>query len=86
MIMSTRRGLAAVLWLLAAAAAIGVAASWADDAQDGKITPWALVAFFWSAALVSVLIHYLAQGPDALRRYRLQRKPAPPAGAGPEAA
>jgi hypothetical protein len=71
--MTTHRNLAAVLWLMAAAAAFAIGAMWAPDAQSGKLSPWALVAFFWGAALLSVLIHYLSQGPDALRRYRLQR-------------
>ena len=66
--MSIHRSLAAALWVLAAAAVFAIGASWAADAQDGKLTPWALVALFWGAALVSVLIHYLAQGPDMLRR------------------
>lgn len=67
--MSMHRCLAAALWLLAAAAAFAIGASWAGDAQSGKMTPWALVALFWGAALVAVLVHYLALGGDALTRY-----------------
>src|SRR5262245_22187686 len=76
-IMSLHRSLAAALWLLAAAGAYALAASWADDAQSGKVQPWVLVAVFWGAAAVSVAIHYLsryladqlAQAPVALRRH-----------------
>jgi len=82
--MTTHRNLAAALWLLAAAAAFAIGASWAGEAQSGKISPWALVAFFWGAALVSVLIHYLSRGAeDALKRYRPHHKSAARAGAGP---
>jgi hypothetical protein len=72
--MTTHRNVAAVLWLLAAAATLAIGAIWAPGAQSGKLSPWTLVAFFWGAALLSVLIHYLSHGPDALRRYRLQHK------------
>jgi hypothetical protein len=77
-IMSLHRSFAAALWVLAAAGAWAVAASWAGDAQTGKVHPWALVALFWGAAAVSVTIHYLsryladqvAQAPSALGHYR----------------
>jgi hypothetical protein len=76
--MSMHRSLAAGLWLLAAAGACAVAASWADDAQTGKIHPWVLVVLFWGAAAVSVAIHHLsrflaeqlAQAPEMLVRSR----------------
>jgi hypothetical protein len=71
--MTTHRSLAAALWLLAGAFAFVGSAWWAGEVQSGKVPPWALVAFFWGAAGVSVAIHYLSQGPDALRRYRLHR-------------
>jgi hypothetical protein len=78
--MSVHHSLAAVLWLLTALGAYEVAAYWADDAQAGKLQPWVLVILFWAAAAVSAGIHYLshtlAQLPDALRRYWLQRRPA----------
>jgi hypothetical protein len=75
-IMSMHRSLAAALWLLAAAGAYAVAASWADDAQTGKLQPWVLVVVFWAAAAVSAAIHHvshylagqLAQAPEAFRR------------------
>jgi len=82
--MTTHRNLAAALWLLAAAAALAIGASWAGDAQSGKMSPWAMVALFWGAALVSVLIHYLSHGAeDALKRYGPHGKPALFAGAEP---
>jgi hypothetical protein len=74
--MTTHRNLAAALWVLAGAAAFAVCSSWAAEAQSGKLSPWALIAFFWGAAGVSVAIHYLSRGPEALRRYRLSVAPA----------
>jgi hypothetical protein len=82
--MSMHRSLAAALWLLAAVGAYELVASWAGDAQSGKIHPWALVALFWGVALVSVAIHHLsrflsdslAEGADALKRYGPRLKPA----------
>jgi hypothetical protein len=83
-IMSMHRSLAAALWLLAAVGAYVLAASWAGDAQTGKIHPWALIALFWGAALVSVAIHHLsrflsdwlAEAADVLTRYGARHKPA----------
>jgi hypothetical protein len=72
--MTTHRSLAAALWLLAGAIAFAVCSSWIGEAQSGKLSPWALVAFFWGVAAASVAIHYLSQGPEALRRYRLSRR------------
>lgn len=59
--MSMHRSLAAGLWLLAALGAYALAAFCLGDAQRGKIQPWALVAVFWGAALVSVAIHHLSR-------------------------
>jgi hypothetical protein len=81
--MSMHRSLATALWLLAAVGVYAVAASLAGDAQTGKIHPWALVALFWGAALVSVAIHHLsrflsdclAEGADSLKRYGPRLKP-----------
>jgi hypothetical protein len=69
--MTTHRSLAASLWLLAGVAAFAIANSWMSQAQSGKVSPWALVAFFWGAAGVSMAIHYLSRGAEALKRYRL---------------
>jgi hypothetical protein len=82
--MSMHRSLAAALWLLAAVGAYVLAASWAGDAQTGKIHPWALIALFWGAALVSVAIHHLsrflsdclADAADVLTRYGARHKAA----------
>ena len=82
--MSMHRSLVTALWLLAALGAYVLAASWAGDAQTGKIHPWALVALFWGVALVSVAIHHLsrflsdclAEGADALTRYGARHGPA----------
>src|SRR5262245_6458739 len=81
--MTTHRSLAAALWLLAGAAAYAVCTAWAAEAQSGKVPPWALIALFWGAAGVSVAIHYLSQGPEVLRRYRLSLAPAARRGARP---
>src|SRR5262245_24255550 len=78
--MSLHHCLAAVLWLVTALGAYALAASWAGDAQTGKMHPWVLVIVFWAAAAISAGIHYLAhslaQVPDALRRYWLQSRAA----------
>lgn len=79
--MTTHRSLAAALWLLVGAAVFAVATSWMSQAHSGKVSPWALVAFFWGAAGVSVAIHYLSRGPEALKRYRLSLAPAERRGA-----
>jgi hypothetical protein len=44
---------------VAAAGAYGTGAAWAGNGQTGKLHPWVLVALFWSAALLSVLVHHL---------------------------
>ena len=78
--MSLHHCLAAVLWLLTALGAYALAASWAGDAQAGKLHPWVLVIVFWAAAAISAGIHYLshslAQVPDALRHYWRQHRAA----------
>ena len=79
--MTMQRGLTAVLWLVVGAAMLAAGAAWMDEAQSGKMSALVLVAFFWGAALVAVLVHYLSQGADALTRYRLYHKPL----AGPRA-
>jgi hypothetical protein len=58
-IMHFLRSPAVTVWLLAAAGAYGTGAAWADNGQTGKLHPWVLVALFWSAALLSVLVHHL---------------------------
>lgn len=67
--MTRNNSLAAALWLLAAAAAFAAGPTWAGGLQSGRMSPWALVAFFWGAAGLSVAIHYLSHGPEALRPY-----------------
>jgi len=79
--MTMHRGLAALLWLVAGAAVLVAGAAWAVDVESGKMSAWVLVPFFWGAALVAVLVHYLAQGADALTRHRLHHRPL----AGPRA-
>jgi hypothetical protein len=65
--MSRNNRVAVALWLLAAAAAFAIAAGWADSTRTAMIAPWALVAFFWGVALLSVLVHYLSQVVSDLR-------------------
>ena len=71
--MTRNNSLAAAMWLLAAATALAAGPTWAGSLQNGMMSPWALVAFFWGAAALSVSIHYLArclaQAPDALNRW-----------------
>jgi hypothetical protein len=78
--MTKHNNFAAALWLLAAAVGLAAGVEWADNARSGLLTPWALVAFFWGVALVSVAIHYLAyyfaEAPHALKRYRFNHRAA----------
>jgi hypothetical protein len=82
--MSKHRGLAVGLWLLAALGACALATHWAGDGLRGKLQPWALVAVFWGAALMSVAIHHLSRylsgclddAEEAVRRYRVRLEPA----------
>jgi hypothetical protein len=71
--MTRNNSLAAALWLLAAAAAFAAGPTWAGSMQNGMMSPWALVAFFWGAAALSVsihyLAHYLAQAAHTLKRH-----------------
>src|SRR5262245_55122192 len=68
------------VWLVAAAGAYGIGAAWAGNGQAGQLAPWVLVAMFWSAALLSVLVHYLVrylvQAAGWTRRSWLQHAPA----------
>jgi hypothetical protein len=59
--MSMQHGIAALIWLLGAATAFGVSALWLVDAHAGKMSAWALVSLAWSAALIAVLAHHVAQ-------------------------
>lgn len=72
--MTMHRGLTALLWLVAGVGMLAAAGIWAADVQSGKISAFVLVAFFWVAALMAVVVHYLSQGADALTRYRLYHK------------
>jgi hypothetical protein len=48
--------------------------------QVGNLSAWALVPFFWCAALLAAIAHY-ARRQDALSRYRAEHRPL----AGPRA-
>ena len=77
--MSMQQGMAALIWLLGAAVALGVSALWLVDAQSGKMSAWALVSLAWSAALIALLTHHIAQFVTAhvaaLMSSRLRRAP-----------
>ena len=72
--MSKPKILAALLWILAAATAFAICAIWITNVQDGMISAWVILPFFWSAALLSVLGHLLVQwrGPIASTLARLK--------------
>ena len=63
---------AALLWTLAAVFAFAVCAVWIADAQSGVVSAWVVLPFFWSAAVLAVVGHHLAQWLAPLSR-------APPA-------
>ncbi|MBX9589161.1 MAG: hypothetical protein K2X43_07645 [Hyphomonadaceae bacterium] len=65
----------ALIWVLAAAAVFSMCAVWIVDAHSGMVGAWTLLAFFWSAALLSVLGHYLVKWRDPVARYLARRKP-----------
>jgi hypothetical protein len=77
--MSIQQGMAALVWLLGAAAALGASAHWLADAQTGKVSAWALVALAWSAALIALLAHHVGQlvasHAHTLRSFRFRRVP-----------
>lgn len=52
---------AALLWTLAAVIAFAVCAVWIADAQRGVVSAWVILPFFWSAAVLAVVGHHLAQ-------------------------
>jgi hypothetical protein len=73
--MLLQRILGAALWLAAGAAVLIVYVVWLVDAESGKVSAWAMLPFFWGAALVAALAHYLSQLRDPVSRYMARRKP-----------
>jgi Flp pilus assembly protein protease CpaA len=59
--MRMQRIAAALLWTLAAVVAFAVCAVWIADAQSGIVSAWVILPFFWSAAVLAVVGHHLAQ-------------------------
>jgi hypothetical protein len=74
MIMSMDRKVTILLWTLGSAAALGLSTLSVLVAEDGRMSPWALVSFMWSVAMLAGLVHHLG-GQDAMTRYRLRHKP-----------
>ena len=72
---------AALLWTLAAVVAFAVCAVWIADAQRGVVSAWVILPFFWSAAVLAVVGHHLAQWLGPLARYLARHRPL----AGPRA-
>ena len=66
---------AAVLWILATITSFAICAWWITDAQSGMVSAWVILPFFWSAALLSVLVHYAVQWRDPIGRYLARHKP-----------
>lgn len=79
--MLMHRILAVLLWVLAAIAAFAISAVWIIDAQSGMVSAWVILPFFWSAAVLSILGHYLAQWRPPIARYLARHRPL----AGPRA-
>ena len=79
--MLKHRILAVLLWVLAAIAAFAISAVWIIDAQSGMVSAWVILPFFWSAAVLSILGHYLAQWRPPIARYLARHRPL----AGPRA-
>lgn len=77
--MLMRRLLALLISVVAFVAAFAVCAIWIFDA--GMASAWIIVPFFWSAAGLALLMHYLAQLRSPIARYLARRRPL----AGPRA-
>jgi hypothetical protein len=71
--MLTRRTVTALLWFAEAIAVFALGFLLAIVGEDGKIHAWALIAFFWSAALLAGAIHHFPGGVN--KSYRHRRKP-----------
>lgn len=66
---------AVVLGILAFIAAFTVCAKWIVDAQTGMASAWIIVPFFWGAAILAVLVNYLAQWRSPVARYLARHRP-----------
>lgn len=73
--MLVQRLLAALLQILAVVVAFAVCALWIADAQSGTVSAWAILPFFWSAAALAVLGHYLARWRAPVTHYLARHKP-----------
>jgi prepilin signal peptidase PulO-like enzyme (type II secretory pathway) len=60
---------AAVLWTLAGGVAFAVCAVWIADARSGTVSAWIILPFFWSAAVLAAVGHYLAKWRLPVARY-----------------
>jgi hypothetical protein len=61
---------AALLWILAAPVAFAIGAVWIADAQSGVVSAWVILPFFWSAAVLVAVGHYVAQWRAPLARHK----------------
>lgn len=66
---------AALLWTLAAFVLFALCAAWIIGAQSGMVSAWVILPFFWSAAILSMLGHYLARWRAPVIRYLARYKP-----------
>ena len=82
--MRVHKIMAALLWVFAAFVLFALCALWIIDAQSGMVSAWIILPFFWSAAVLSVVGHYLAQWRDPVIRYLARHRAlaAPRADAG----
>jgi hypothetical protein len=61
--------LAVLLWVLAAFVLFTLCAVWIIDAPSGMVSAWGILPFFWSAAVLAVLGHNVAQRWAPVSRY-----------------
>ena len=66
----TGRTLTGLLWLAGAVAAFALGFLLVIVGEDGTIHAWALIAFFWSAALLAGAIHHFPGRVQPFDRYR----------------
>ena len=79
--MLTRRTVTALLWFAEAIAVFALGFLLAIVGEDGKIHAWALIAFFWSAALLAGAIHHFPGRVNTSYRHRHKPLAGPRSGA-----
>jgi hypothetical protein len=73
--MSLRKVVLTMLWPFAIVAIIAVSVASLPDIQNGKVSAWMILPFFWGGAAVAVGVRQLAQLRDPIGRYLARHKP-----------